>query len=196
MYALFDKKPVMTHENFTQLYNKYKNSLYRFGIGMGISHDTCLDIISDVFCNLIEKNIILETDSVKHYLFRSFINRHINIQKSRKKIIPFDITDSHFSMEISQDDATGEGYMIEEEEKKKIKQQLDFLFSLLTQRQRKAVYLRYMEEMEYEDIGKLLDMNAESVRKLVFRGLEKLRKHAGKIPMYYLLSVLFRVTNI
>ena len=42
--------------------------------------------------------------------------------------------------------------------------------------------------MEYEEIGKLLDMTAESVRKLVYRGLEKMRKHAGDIPILFLLT--------
>lgn len=184
------------NENISRLYKKYSNSLYRFGLGMGIAHDVCLDIIHDVFYRLIEKKRVFETDSIRHYLFRSFINRHIDIQKSQKKIISTDIGDLPFEIEVSLEDTTGEEYMIEEEDKKALKQKVEFLLSLLTPRQRKAVYLRYMEEMEYEEIGKLMDMTAESVRKLVFRGLEKLRKHAGKIPMSYLLAVLFQTTNI
>ena len=169
--------------------------MYKYGRGMGISHDTCLDIIHDVFCWLIEKNMVFETDNIRHYLFRSFINRYINIQKSQKKEIQMNINDLPFEVELSLKNTTSEEYMIEEEESETIKQQVKFLLNLLTQRQRAAVYLRYMEEMEYEEIGKLLDMNAESVRKLVFRGLEKLRKHVGIIPMFYLLSVLFHFNN-
>jgi len=184
------------NENFSQLYKKYINSLYKFGIGMGISHDVCLDIIHDVFCKLIEKNEIFETDSVRHYLFRCFINRYIDIQKSHKNVTSENFTDLPFMIEISIDDTSIEGYMIEEEEKEALKQKVEFLLGLLTQRQRKAVYLRYMEEMEYDEIGELLDMSAESVRKLVFRGLEKLRKHTGNVPMFYLLSILFQTTHI
>ena len=104
-----------------------------------------------------------------------------------------DVDEMPFLVEVSVENTTGEEYMIEEEERKMLKQKVEFLLGLLTPRQRKAVYLRYMEDMEYEEIGKLLDMNAESVRKLVFRGLEKLRKHAGKIPMYFLFSQMFRI---
>ena len=180
-------------ENFSQLYEKYVNSLYRFGRGMGFSHGDCLDIIHDVFCRLIEKNKVFESGSIKHYLFRSFINRHLDIQKSRKKEISVDISNLPFSIDVSLKET---GYAIEQEERDILKQKVEFLLGMLTQRQRKAVYLRYMEEMEYEEIAALLEMNAESVRKLVFRGVEKLRKHAGGIPMFYLLSVLFRATSI
>jgi len=185
-----------TNENFSQLYKRYVNSLYNYGAAMGLSHDACLDIIHDVFCRLIEKNEEFETKSVRHYLFRCFINRYLDIQKSQKNVVSENFNDSPFMMEVSLDDTTIEGYMIEEEEKEALKQKIEFLLNLLTQRQRKAVYLRYMEEMEYDEIGELLDMSAESVRKLVFRGIEKLRKHAGNIPMFYLLSVLFQATTI
>ena len=184
-----------TNENFSQLYKKYINSLYRFGMGMGLSHDACLDIIHDVFCKLIEKNKVFDADSIKHYLFRSFINRHHDIQKSKGKISG-SIDELPFAIEVSLDDTATAGYDIEQEEMTALKQKVEFLLGILTQRQRKAVYLRYMEAMEYEEIGKLMDMNTESVRKLVFRGLEKLRKHAGSVPMYCLLSILFRTTHI
>ena len=141
----------------------------------------------------MKKNKAFNTENIRHYLLRSFINRHLDIQKSRKNMISTDISDLPFVMEVSLDDTTTEGYMIEEEEREKLKEKVAFLLSLLTERQRKAVYLRYMEEMEYEEIAELLNMNAESVRKLVFRGLEKLRKHAGGHPMFFLLSVLFHL---
>lgn len=169
-----------TDEYFSQLYKKYHNSLYRFGMGMGLSHDVCLDVINDIFCGLIEKNVMLETNSIKHYLFRCFINRHINIRRSRRNEISGKVKDLPFELESSIEDTNIEGYMIEQEEMKTLKNKVDFLLGLLTQRQRKAIYLRFMEEMEYDEIGKLLDINIESVRMLVFRGLEKMRNH-GKV---------------
>ena len=182
--------------NITLLYNKYVKSLYKFGMGMGVSHDACLDIIQDIFCNLIETNKTFETDSIKRYLFRSFINRHINIQKSRKNMTYSDISDLPFDIEVSLvENTTVEEEIFQEEEQQALKERIKFLLSLLTDRQRKAVYLRYMEEMEYKEIGKILDMNEESVRKLVFRGLEKIRKHAGKNSLHLLLIAIFQAIN-
>ena len=41
---------------------------------------------------------------------------------------------------------------------------------------RKTIFLRYMEKMGYEDIGKSMDMKLEAVRKTLFRVKQKLRQ--------------------
>jgi len=97
----------LINDNISHIYKKYVGSLYRFGMGMGLSHDACLDVIHDVFCKLMKKNKVFETDSIKHYLFRSFINRHIDIQKFRKNMIPMDIDELPFVIEISVENTTG-----------------------------------------------------------------------------------------
>ena len=168
-----------SNDYLSQLYKKYINILYGFGVVSGIDHDTCLDIIQDVFFNIIEKNISFENKNIKPYLFRSFINRHIDIQRSLKKFISIDVNDLPLELELPED-ISGEEDPIEKEEAQIIKQrQVEILLSHLPRQQRKAVYLRYIEEMEYKDIGKQLNIKVESVRKMVFRGIEKLRKHVG-----------------
>ena len=165
-------------EYISQLYKKYINSLYGFGIANGIPHDTCLDIIHDVFCNLIVKNIVFETNSMKHYLFRCFINRYVDIQRSRKNTIPIDTNDD-LLFEREQTDSEEEDLIEKEETESSKKQQVESLLSQLPLQQRKAVYLRYIEELEYEEIANQLNIKVESARMMVFRGIEKLRKHAG-----------------
>ncbi len=65
--------------------------------------------------------------------------------------------------------------MISTEEKRQLNQRVDELMSTLTSNQREAIYLRYMQEMEYDEIAQLLNITSESVRKLVYRGISKLR---------------------
>ena len=169
-----------SNDYFSQLYKKYLNILYGYGIVSGIAHDTCLDIIQDVFCNLIEKNMSLENKNIKPYLFRSFINRYIDIQRSRKNMISIDINDLPLEMKLSAEDMTSEEDMVEKEETEaNKKKQVEILLSHLPLKQRKAVYLRYVEEMEYKEIGKQLNIKVESARIMVFRGIEKLRNLVG-----------------
>ena len=65
--------------------------------------------------------------------------------------------------------------MISEEETQKLKKIVEDLLKELTPRQREAIYLRYMQEMDYEDIAVLLNMNVNSARRLVSRGIDSLR---------------------
>jgi RNA polymerase sigma factor (sigma-70 family) len=45
----------------------------------------------------------------------------------------------------------------------------------LSPRQRKAIILYYIEEKKYEEICFIMDMNYQSVRNLIHRGISKLR---------------------
>ena len=62
----------------------------------------------------------------------------------------------------------------------------EFRFSLvrrlldqLSPRQREALTLYYIEEKKYEDICEIMNMNYQSVRNLMHRGLTKLRSLAS-----------------
>ncbi|HEY5590888.1 MAG TPA: sigma-70 family RNA polymerase sigma factor, partial [Paludibacter sp.] len=48
----------------------------------------------------------------------------------------------------------------------------------LSPRQRKAIVLYYIEEKKYEDICAIMEMNYQSVRNLIHRGILKLRSCA------------------
>ena len=53
------------------------------------------------------------------------------------------------------------------------------LMDQLSPRQREALTLYYIEEKKYEDICEIMDMNYQSVRNLMHRGLTKLRALVG-----------------
>ena len=49
------------------------------------------------------------------------------------------------------------------------------LLKILTDRQKEAVYLRFIQELEYEEVANLLDMTAPAVRKLISRAIKRMR---------------------
>ena len=53
------------------------------------------------------------------------------------------------------------------------------LLDQLSPRQREALTLYYIEEKKYEDICEIMNMNYQSVRNLMYRGLTKLRSLAS-----------------
>lgn len=64
------------------------------------------------------------------------------------------------------------------------KEMLDNVFvtkilNQLSPRQRKAIILYYIEEKKYEDICVIMEMNYQSVRNLIHRGITKLRSCAA-----------------
>ena len=158
----------------SSLYKKYVNDLFSYGVGMGFTDEVCKDAIHDVFCNLYTNDTKLEEiANAKYYLFRSLKNRLIDIYRSTQKMETVATVELPFTIEVSIQDS-----IIAEDEEKILKANVKRLMDQLTDRQHEAIYLRYMQELSYDEIGLLLDMTSESVRKLVHRGIEKMRVYA------------------
>ena len=66
--------------------------------------------------------------------------------------------------------------LIAEEDKKEIEGKLNKLLNSLTSRQREIVYLRFIHELDYEEIASLMNMTIQSSRKAVSRAIVKMRK--------------------
>jgi len=155
------------------LYNNYVRNLFNYGISLGFPDDTCMDAIHDVFCKLyhLNKEEISKIENVKHYLFRSLKNRLLDIYKKKKNIdTTADVSSLSFEIEVSVQDS-----MIEEEDRLLMKKKVESLMGSLTDRQKEAIYLRYIQEMDYDEIASLLQMTPKSARMLVYRAMDKMR---------------------
>jgi len=172
----------------SSLYMEHVNDLFNYGVSMGFSDQICKDAIHDVFCALYTNDKKLDgITNIKYYLFSSLKNRLIDIYRSSRKINILDVKELPFVIEVSILDS-----IIADDERAILKANVEKLMEQLTDRQHEAVYLRYMQELSYEEIGLLLDMTPESVRKLVHRGIEKMRSHArSDNDLLLLLLLLF-----
>jgi RNA polymerase sigma factor (sigma-70 family) len=173
---------------FSSLYKKYIDDLYGYGMSFGFGHNLVLDAIQDVFYNLYIKLSSTEITDEKQYLLKSLKNRLLDIYLRREARNTVHIGDMNFSFstEISIMDE-----IIAGEEQERLVRIVKSLLDSLTDRQREAVYLRYMQELEYEEIGEILNMTGESVRKLVYRAIHKLRhQEDGFKLLIYLLCML------
>ena len=81
---------------------------------------------------------------------------------------------------------TVEDEIIAAEEQAEVSQKVDEILSILTERQREIIYLRYMQECSYEEIAEIMQISVPACRKLLYRTLLKL-KHNNTLVLFYLL---------
>lgn len=177
------------NDAFSFIYKQYVNELYVYGLSLGFSSDICMDAIQDVFYKLyITKDKLKNILHPKTYLFRAFKNRVFDIQKHNRKTDVQEITDNVFSIQVTVLDS-----IVDEEERILLKNRIENLMLSLSDRQREAIYLRYMQDLDYEDIAQVLGLQVDSVRKLVYRGLESIRKNisGNSISLVLLLNTYF-----
>ena len=150
----------------------FHDDLYRYGLKLAGNTNLVEDSIQDLFLQLWKNRQNLKPiDNLKPYLFKSFRNHVIDNLELQNPVMqiesdfehPFEVNYSHEDFIIQQ--------QVSEENLLKITDALNNLSS----RQREAIYLRFFEELDFDTIAIIMDMNVQSVRNSLHRGLQALR---------------------
>ena len=160
---------------FSQLYNLHINVLFNYGLKLTIDKELLKDCIHDIFVKLYTKKDELGTiDNLRSYLFISLKNKLCD--ELRRRMYMSDTAVEEVSISTPTD--VEDDYM-EEEQRKNEFSLVRRLLDQLSPRQREALTLYYIEEKKYEAICEIMNMNYQSVRNLMHRGLTKLRSLAS-----------------
>lgn len=154
------------------IYNRNIKALFNYGMKFLNEREIIKDLIQELFIELWKNRKNLgDTDSVKYYLFTS-LRRKIIRTKSKFNFRMLRIQDG---MDIETSPIESE--LIEMELDSDRKEKLAFLINQLTKRQRLVIHLRYFEEMEYDKIARLLNLNKQTIYNLISKAIESLKSH-------------------
>lgn len=168
---------------FESLFNLFSDPLYRYGMKFVPNDDAVKDCVQDVFIRVYNNRGKLPANiNPKLYLFRSLKNRLIDEIRSSKHLEYVSSQELNFHVEYYYDPED------EKEQDAEIKDQFEKAMSLLTDRQKEALYLRFQMEMSYQEIAQLLDINYQSVRNLTHRAIEKIRSEMS-LPLFILMLI-------
>lgn len=160
---------------FSKLYDLYINILFNYGAKLTLDRELLKDCIHDIFVKLYVKREELGTiNNLKSYLFIALKNKLCDELRKRMYMSDIAVEDvkQSASIDIEKD-------FLEEERRKNNLYLIKHLMDKLSPRQREALTLYYIEEKKYEDICVIMNMNYQSVRNLMCRGLSKLRSLAS-----------------
>jgi RNA polymerase sigma factor (sigma-70 family) len=156
---------------FAALFERTSDRLYRYGMKFTTDEELVKDCVQDLFLKIHQNRAELpDVDNYAFYLFKLLKNMIIDAFRQQEKIVyispqelPFH---AEFVYERSEPDDAGD----------EIKERFEQVISLLSDRQKEAIYLRYQAEMSYEEISQLLGINYQSARNLIHRSIEKIKK--------------------
>jgi len=157
-------------EAFGNIFRQYFTDLLAYGMKIISSDDLVKDHIQELFIRLWEKRSQLDVvRSVKAYLLISL--KHDLLQSTRNswKNVPNLIENSLFVISF-------EDFLIEKEKEIALAKLVASCLEKLTVRQREVIYLRFYHNLDFPQLAEVMEMNVQSVRNLLFRTLEKIRK--------------------
>lgn len=170
---LFEKFKEGNEEAFAFFYKLFINDLYAYGLSLGAEKEIVKDVVQDIFVKLyFKKKDFSSINHLKYFLLKSLKNSLYNYYKSKAVSTTTVFSEDILNFSIK---TTVLDKIIDEEERVAIKQQVDDLLSKLTHRQKEAIYLRYMQELKYEEIAEIMKITQHAVRKLISRSLKRLR---------------------
>jgi RNA polymerase sigma-70 factor (ECF subfamily) len=156
---------------FRLIYTTYVQSLFKYGCHFSKDEAFIKDCIHDVFIDLSKyRSSLGTTDNIKLYLYKSIKRKIFNSLGSKKIFGLIDDEKVPFYYTVSVEEE-----LMDSELFRQRTETLNKALSSLSPRQREAIYLKFVSGLSYEELGKVMRMNYQSARNLVFRGLEKLR---------------------
>ncbi len=167
------------------LFDTYYEKLYLFAEKYIYDSDKAHDIVQDVFLKIWENAERLElTSSIQHYLFASVRNGCLNYLKS-------------LQIEDRNNRKYAEAYiesqnvdMVDDEELlARVRQVLDEL----PEKCREVCLLRFVEGYKYAEIAVRLDMNENTVKAQLHRGMERLKQAFAAYDYVLVLCALGRI---
>lgn len=159
---------------FEQLFRTYSHAMLAYGLKLHPDREIVKDCIQDVFVRLLSNHQTQkQVTHLKSYLLTA-IRHSILDRLEKERSVSIDHNDTlRFCLEASLRTYMPANGLTDEQLRQR--QQLHEALEGLTDRQQEAIYLYYIQEVPVDEIARLLGMNEQSVRNLIFRALTKLR---------------------
>lgn len=160
---------------FEKLLTQFYPALLNYGQRLVRDNDFAQDCLQDFFIDLWNRRENLDApQSIKAYLISSY--RRILFKEKSRNFWHRNVTDLDEEHDIEVQ-FNIETYLINNEIEHETLVKLKHYLSTLSKRQREAVYLRFNQELEYEEISQIMDINHHSAINLVYEALKLLRKN-------------------
>lgn len=155
------------------LYRSYGKDLFNFGMKLYGKHEWVQDTLQELFVDIWKSHLKLSSvSSVKTYLFKAFkykLHRQYGKEKRWLYVDPEMLP--QMDVELPEESRIIASQMSHEQQVK-----LASAFEKLSIRQREVLHLLYHENLSYEDVAVIMEINVRSVYTLAWKGISTLRK--------------------
>ena len=173
---------------FELLYDTFFPLLFRYGRQFCTDRAVLKDCLQDFFTDLyVRRASWSDVKHVKSYLYTAFRHRIIRQMSGQSQRFE-SLSDKHY-FEIS---FSHEHSLILDQLDRNQRHYLQIAFQRLSSHQKEAIFLRFYEDLSYQEIADILKMkNVKYARTLVYRAISNLqagvKDREGSLTLYSLL---------
>ncbi|MBD2753704.1 RNA polymerase sigma factor [Spirosoma validum] len=157
-----------------KLMQSYYADLFHWGLRLHADREFVKDCIQEMFVNLWKmQQSIRPVDNVRSYLLVVLKTRILRELSSKHTTYQSTLSDDYsFSVEFAAD-----VHLIDEENELYQIRKLEQVINHLPDRQKELIYLRFYQNLSFEQIEDVMHLGRQSVYNLLQKSLNSLRKH-------------------
>lgn len=166
---LWEEFKVGSKEAFDEIYEKFFQPLCSYGDKICPDKSLVEDVIQDVFIHLwTKKENLGSTSTIKFYLFLCLKRRLLRVLSQEKKR-PHTISDVYrfdLTLKVSPDVPS---------EAEEMQVRLADALKQLTNRQKEVIYLKFYNNLSFQEVASIMGIEVRSVYNLIARTIDILR---------------------
>lgn len=160
---------------YEHLINRTYDLLFHYGTKFNSDRELIKDCIQDVFLGIWEKRSALNAEIPPRPYLLASLRRRLHRLASRLRMDCMDYyneSDIVFDLEFN-----AEYQLIESENDRLLALQMTEMLNELPKRQKEAVFLRFYNDMEREEIAMVMDIQPQSVSNLLQEAFKFIKSH-------------------
>ncbi len=165
---------------FETIYNEFVDVLYAYGAKITSNKDLVKDSIQDLFIDMYKYGTKLrQPQYLEFYLLKSFKRILIKKLKESKKLSLTSDSFEYFDLKFSLEEVS---------EKQELERNISALqreLKNLDAKKRELLFLKFNSGLTYVEIGKMLDLKPDTVKKQVQRLLKQIQRNLGDVSFEF-----------
>jgi len=158
-------------KTFEHLYKSFYSDLFHYAVKLTTQPELAEDAIHDTFTYIWQNRKQLgKVTSVKFYLLRSVRNRCLKLLQKGQRLETLEKVEQNIELVIQPEELELGG------ESQATRAHIQTALHGLSGRQREIIFLKYFNNLDYQEIAELLSINYQSVVNHIHRAVVKLRK--------------------
>lgn len=188
---LWDLVRAGNNEAFEHSYHRYAADLYRYGQRFTPDLDSIENAIQDVFIRIWENRLkITIHKSLKLYLLISFRREILQKISQLEKFNQLHVSYPEEWMVTN----SVQDRIMEKETKDELSERLASAMENLSKRQKEALHLKYLDNLSYQEIAGVMNIQVPTLYNMIFRAIKLLREDLRKHDLTYCSACLLLIT--
>lgn len=146
-----------------------QKKFYRLAFSYVQNQEDALDVVQNSVCRALERwDSLRDIAAVRAWFYRILVNESLLVLKERKRVLVSD----EANLELSYEET---GFEIQDD--------LLALIGCLDEETQSVIKLRFFEELSLKEIAQVLDMNLNTVKAKLYRGLKLLKAEIQEVDV-------------